>query len=347
MQKLVYILPEYREDIGTHFFYNVELLRRAQHALDIYLIIERGERPKDFTRAYLQRFHFFPLRALELLCVLLVLRVKGYKKFWTHYSFFGGVLAPLFGKSFYWNCGMPWLYRRGAVEEYFFRLALRRSILVTGTEGMKRQYATYYDLREERIRVLPNGINLARYEVWCGRKREARAKLGLAQDAKVVLFLHRLSKRKGADIIMPVAKQFENDPNVLFLVAGTGPLENMIQGNNIKRIGEVSQRDVPMYFAAADVFFMPSEEEGFPHVILEAMAMGVTVVASDVGGVREITPPALAEYIIPQDPELFAQKIKTLLDAKRPNPISEQEREWVNRYDLNSVGQQFLKVISF
>lgn len=347
MQKLVYILPEYREDIGTHFFYNVELLRRARNALDIYLIIERGERPKDFTRAYLQRFHFFPLRALELLCVLLVLRVKGYKKFWTHYSFFGGVLTPLFGKSFYWNCGMPWLYRRGAVEEYFFRLALRRSILVTGTEGMKRQYATHYDLREERIRVLPNGINLARYEVWRGRKGEARAKLGLAHDAKVVLFLHRLSKRKGADMIMPVAKQFENDPNILFLVAGTRPLENMIQGNNIKLVGEVSQRDVPMYFAVADVFFMPSEEEGFPHVILEAMAMGVPIVASDVGGVREIVPETLRDFIIPQDTKLFAEKIKILLDVKHPNPISEQEREWVNRYDLNSVGQQFLKVISF
>lgn len=344
-QKLVYILPEYREDIGTHLFYNVELLRHAQNSLDIYLIIERGERPKDIRNSYVLYFRWWPLRAKELTLVLLFLRLRGYRTFWTHYSFFGGIIAPFFGKSFYWNCGMPWLYTRGRLEEYFFQLALRRSILVTGTEGMKRQYIAHYKLLPERVAVLPNWINLERFSEWRGKKSAARGRLNISPDKKVVLFLHRLSKRKGADMIMPVAKKFETDPSVLFLVAGTGPLENMIQGNNIKRIGEVSQRDVPMYFSAADVFFMPSEEEGFPHVILEAMAMGAPIVASDVGGVREITPPKLAEYIIPQNPKLFAEKIKTLLDAKRPNPISEQEQKWVKKYSLENAILDFIRVV--
>src|SRR3989344_3490217 len=285
--KLVYILPEYRDDIATHFYHNVELLERALDNLDIFLIIEKGRLPKSINGGYVQYFRFWPMRFLELALVFAYLRARGFNTVWTHYSFLGSVLGSyFFTKSFYWNCGMPWLYRRGAFEEYFFRLALRRSLLVTGTEGMKKQYVERYSLKAGRVFVLPNWINLVRYEAWLGRKEEARAKLGLAQDAQIVLFLHRLSKRKGADLIEPVAKAFADNTKMLFLVAGSGPLEGHINGGNIKLVGNIAQLYVPMYFAAADVFFMPSEEEGFPHVVLEAMAMGVPIVASDVGGVK-------------------------------------------------------------
>ena len=345
-KKLVYLLPEYREDIGTHFYHNYEFLLRVQNEIDIYLIIERGTKPDGFNHVYLQLFHFFPLRVAELFFVFLALRLNGYKIFWTHYSFFGAIVAPIFGKSFYWNCGMPWLYKRSATEEYFFRLALRRSLLVTGTDGMKKKYSERYGLKPQRIFVLPNWINIERFAGWRGKREEARERLGIEQDAKVVLFLHHLSKRKGADMIMPVAAGFENDPKVIFLVAGAGPLGDRISKKNIKLVGEIPQHDVPMYMAAADIFFMPSEEEGFPHVLLEAMAIGVPIVASDVGGVREIVPQELKDFVIPQDPDLFAEKIKQILnDPSLAKKLSESEQKWVERYSLEKIQKQFLELI--
>ena len=346
-QKLVYILPEYRDNIATHFYHNVELLEVASKTLDIFLIVEKGDFPNTGIRGYRQQFRFLPLRVLELIGILSLLRIRGYRTIWTHYSFFGSIFGSLiFKKSFYWNCGMPWLYTRGMFEEYFFRLALRRSSLVTGTEGMKREYIERYHLNPERVHVLSNWINLARYEVWRGRKNEARAKLGLAQDAKVVLFLHRLSKRKGADFIEPVAKAFAGNTKVLFLVAGSGPLSGSIIGKNTKLAGEISQKDVPMYFAAADIFFMPSEEEGFPHVVLEAMALGVPIVSSDVGGVKEFIAPMLLPFVVKQNTDLFVQKITTLLaDVSLVEKISQEEQEQASRFALKNICEKFISLV--
>lgn len=345
-QKLVYILPEYRENTATHLQHNYEFLLRANEDFDIFLFIEKGEKPKNIQTVYRAKFRFMPLRVIELFCFLAVARMRGYKTFWTHYSFFGAILAPFFGRSFYWNCGMTWLYKRGRIEEYFFRLALRRSILVTGTEGMKRQYISHYKLVADRVEVMPNWILLSRFTEWSKKRAEARVKLSIASDTRVVLFVHRLSKRKGADFIMPVAKEFIHNDKVLFLVVGSGPLEREIKGINIRAVGEVSGQDIAMYFAAADVFFMPSEEEGFPHVLLEAMAVGVPIVVSDVGGVREIMPPELQEYIVKQDKEKFKTLIEKLLgDQKRWEQISQIEQQWVTRYSIEEILNIFKEIV--
>lgn len=342
MQKIVYILPEFRKDLGSHFYHKFEFVRRIALSFETFLIIEKGERPDGVSKFYIQRFRWLPLRALELFCVLLVLRFKGYRIIWTHYSFLAGIIAPFFGKSFYWNCGMPWLYSRSPWEEFFFRLALRRSILVTGTEGLRGLYIKYYGLKEEKVRVLPNSIKLERFSEWRGRQDEARKKLGIEEDKKVVLFLHRLSKRKGADIIMPVAMEFLGDPDVIFLVAGKGPLEEVIQGANIRKVGEISQKEVPLYFAASDVFFMPSEEEGFPHVILEAMAVGVPIVAAEVGGVVEILPKSLEKLLVhDQNPKLYIKNIKKALTFT----LSQEEPNAVGQYDIESVVPMFINLI--
>lgn len=340
--KLVYILPEYYKAIGSHFYHKYEFLLRLDREVDIFLILEKGERPDGIVHVYIQKFRFVPFRFIELFCILLWMRLKGYKTFWSHYSFCGGILAPLFGKSFYWNCGMPWLYRRSRTEEFFFRQVLGRSELVTGTEGLGRMYATTYGLNEKRIHILPNWINIERYSVWRGRKKEARLELGIDEKKKVVLFLHRLSRRKGAHLIVPVAEGFRDNANILFVIVGGGSLSDIIQGSNIKLVGEIPQRDTPQYFAAADVFFMPSEEEGVPHALLEAMAVGIPFVASDIGGVRDIVPESARECVVRQDVHLFQDCIRELLrDASRRKKIGEASIMWVERFSLDNVLKKF------
>jgi glycosyltransferase involved in cell wall biosynthesis len=345
--KLVYILPEFRRDIATHFYQKVEMLKQIENEFELFLIIERGEAPEGFDRVYIQRFRWLPFRVLELFIALCVLRVSGYKKFWTHYSFIAGNLASFFGAGFYWNCGMPWLYRRGKIEEFFFKRAMKKNRLVTGTDGMKALYIKEYVLDPDYVSVVPNGINLGRYAEWRTRRNEARSQLGITSDQKMVLFVHHLSRRKGAHRIKPIAERFFADPSVVFVVAGSGPLEHEVMGGNIRRVGNVPQDVIPRYFAAADVFLMPSEEEGFPNVLLEAMAVGVPIVASDVGGVREIMPKSSESFVIKGDDDAFAEKIKLLLNdntlAKR---IGEEERAWVTRYDMFETAKKFIALVS-
>ncbi len=340
-------MPEFRRDIATHFYQKVEMLERLGEGLDIFLIVERGEAPPGFARVYVQYFRWLPLRAFELFVVLLALRLLGYKQFWAHYSFIAGNLAPVFGKSFYWNCGMPWLYTRGKIDEFFFRRAMKKNILVTGTNGMKALYAKEYRLNADRVRVVPNGINLERYMTWRDKRDGARAQLGIASEQRVVLFVHHLSRRKGAHRIKFIAERFADDQSIIFLVAGSGPLEREVTGGNIRRVGDVPQDVIPRYFAAADVFLMPSEEEGFPNVLLEAMALGIPIVASDVGGVREIVPDGIKDFVITGDDDAFAQKIKLLLDdtalARR---IGDEEKAWVARYDMPEAVKAFTTLVT-
>ena len=137
--------------------------------------------------------------------------------------------------------------------------------------------------------------------------------------ARIILFVHRLSKRKGADLIPEIAKGFGDD--ALFLMIGDGPeFENLkfkIENSglkNIKLLGQVPNKDITWYFHSSSIFLMPSREEGSPHVILEAMASGVPFIASDIGGVREIVPKEFERFLCPsEDVKCFQDKIKTLL----------------------------------
>lgn len=360
--RIVYVLPNYDPATGSHFFHIRELLASSAPELDIFLVIERGAAGAlaPGLPFYIQKFSFAPLRFAELIFVLLRERFRGRRYFYAHYSFYGGIASWLIarisgGRAYYWNCGMPWLYRRPLLEEAVFRFVLRHAILVTGTDGIAREYAKRYRLRRERIRVLPNWITVSRFADGGGRE-EARNKIGLAPDAAVILFVHRLSRRKGAHLIPDIAAEVTKTlKNAIFVVAGDGPerknlelrIKNLGLGGQARIEGEVPHREIAIYFRAADVFIMPSEEEGFPHVLLEAMASGIPYAASDVGGVKDITPAVLHDYVVASgDVKAFSRRILALLqkDPESRAGISDALKAHARKFDTAGAVPQFVKL---
>lgn len=336
MPRLVYILPEYHPDIGTHFYYLGGFIKKILEHMQIYAIEEKR-----------QRFRLVPK--------LIGLRLRGVRDFYVHYSFYGALMCimvtKLFGgRVFYWNCGMPWLYEkeRGWCEERIFRFILRHTILVTGTKGMAERYIAYYRLKEDDVRVMPNWIDLSSYRVLPSQER-ARKELHLPLNKKIVLFAHRLSKRKGAHRIAAIAEALRNVSDTLFVIVGSGPEEKELEsriknhelGDIIKLKGSIPARRMPLYMRAADIFFMPSDEEGFPHVILEAMATGTPFVASDIGGVSEIIPDEAKQFLCrPDDIICFAKNITYFLYNR--NDVAERLPAFVQRYDIGKVAEKFI-----
>jgi len=361
--KICYIIPEYNEETDSHFYHHYERLEKLSNRFDIFLIAEKGVPIKELNlhmkQFYIQRFKFLPFRFLESFFIILRARTLGYKNFYTHVSYIGAINAAIIsrlfgGISYYWNCAMNWIFKQRILPGWGYKLSMKLShYLVTGSEEMKRGYAENYNLNPEKIKVMPNWINLDRFKP--AKTQITKSKL------QTILFVHWLSKRKGADMITPILKELVSNPkfkiiNPKLIVVGEGPYKEKmleeIKENKLEKfielVGAVPNKDLAKYYAKADLFIMPSMEEGFPRVLLEAMAMGIPYVASDVGAVREISPETAQRFLVkPGDIEMFVQKIEILISDKDIyEQFRKEELEKVKEYSLEKIINKFMNILS-
>lgn len=360
--KICFIIPEYDEATPTHFKYWYDFLKILSQKSDVFLIAEKGRRAPDFLNKkdfYCQKFKFFPLRIIENFLIILFARWRGYQDFYIHYSFLSAfnaslVIKGLMGRTFYWNCGLPWLYERNFFREKFERLVYWLvTFLVTGTESLKKEYAKNYQLPISKIKIIPNWIDLekAKSQNPKVKSSEIRKKLNIPAGAKILLFVHRLSRRKGAHLLPEIFKKLA-DTNLILLIIGDGPEKNNIQllisnyqlQDRVRMLGWVPQNEILSYFATADVFILPSEEEGFPHVLLESMAAAVPFVAFDVGGVKDMIPPSSYPYLAPdKNIDLFVENIRKMLrlSDSEIDKLKNSLINWVQQYDIDKVIQRY------
>lgn len=150
-----------------------------------------------------------------------------------------------------------------------------------------------------------------------------RSKLGIATDQSVLLAVGRLSKEKAhLDLLAAFACLRETHPELKckLVIVGDGPERETLdtaarsEGINAGVIFTGQLSDVQPYYAAADVFVLPSHSEGSPNVLLEAMAANLPIVATAVGGVPEIVESDESALLVPaNDPQAMAAAIARVL----------------------------------
>jgi len=354
--KLCYVLPKFDLETDTHFFYIYFLINEASKKIDISLIIEESNSDISFFQniqnIYIQKFKWLPLRFLENLALIIWNRIKGYNNFYVHYSYISAFNAGLISritkaKTFYWNCGMVWLFGK----DKFLKIILNMvNFLVTGVESLKKGYADNYNISLNKIKIMPNWIDLVRFQNI--EHNFIYSKYNLEKDRVYVLFLHRLAKRKGAHYIVPVAKALK-DLNIKFLIAGDGPYEDILKQEikdnelkNVRLLGRVPNKEVSALMKVSKLFFMPSEEEGFPRVLLESMASGLPFVVSDIGGVREISTEEEQEFIFKiGNVEAMSNAIKKILnDSDFYEKLKGTNLKQVQQFDIKEVSQIFINL---
>jgi len=356
--KLCYVLPKFDLNTDTHFFYLYDFINEVSKELDLSLIIEKSESDisffKNVKNIYIQKFSWKLLRFLENLYLVILNRLKGYNNFYVHYSYIGAFNAGLVSKltkarTFYWNCGMMWLFGK----DKFLQIVLKTiSFLVTGVNALKEGYSQNYNISLDKIKIMPNWIDLKRFQNI--DKEFIYSKYNLARDKTYILFLHRLAKRKGAHYIVPVASTLK-DLDIEFLVAGDGPYEDNLQREirdneleNVKLLGRVPNKEVSALMKISKLFFMPSEEEGFPRVLLEAMASGLPYVVSDIGGVREISTKNQQKFIFDiGDVKDVSNGIKKLLeDYSLYEKLRMNNLQHVEKFDIKIVAKKFINLFN-
>ncbi|MBA3758513.1 glycosyltransferase [Candidatus Saccharibacteria bacterium] len=204
--------------------------------------------------------------------------------------------------------------------------------------------------------VIPNGINCYdEFNPDLYDRTSERLKLGLADNDMGVFFVGRLSVEKNPNIFLDAAKQVLVDherKHVKFFVIGDGPMrpevEKQIKEIDSKQVVYLGyQSEVASYFSAADIFVLPSSIEGFPLSILEAMAMKVVVVASDVGAIAEVIEDGVAGFVVPPaSVERIVGAIEMLCDnPKKREAIKLTSRKKVEtKYSNRLLGANYQKL---
>ena len=182
-----------------------------------------------------------------------------------------------------------------------------------------KEYILRLGAKPSKIKVIYNGVDVDRFRLIKGKREEMRKKLGISQETIVVLTVRRLVYKNGVDTLLECAHiAVKKNPKIMFIVVGKGPdLENVkLQvaqrgiSMNVKLVGFVSDEELPSYYNLADVFVLPSKSgEGLPLVAMEAMACGLPVVATDVGGIKEVILKDYGKLVPPNKPELLAEAI--------------------------------------
>lgn len=167
-----------------------------------------------------------------------------------------------------------------------------------------------------KLQVIPNGVNIDHFMPLASSRAEARALLNLPEMAFVVASAARFSPEKGLDVLIQAARLRRH---MTFVIAGDGP-QFEAQSNglppNVRLLGRLD--DIRPLLFAADVFAVPSRREGQGIAALEAMAAGVPVVASHVGGLAEMLSDGETGLLVPpDDPEALAAALSRLQDDSR------------------------------
>jgi glycosyltransferase involved in cell wall biosynthesis len=171
---------------------------------------------------------------------------------------------------------------------------------------------------EEKLTVIPNGVDFERFATAAPC---ALADLGVAEGRRAITHVGRLDPQKGLFwLIELLPRVFSQLPGHDLVLVGAGRERQSLQQRAVKlglnqRVHFAGFRDdVPQILAASDLVVLTSRWEGMPNVVLEAMASGKPVVATDVEGVGELLGPAAEAQTVPvDDPEGFTDKVVAIV----------------------------------
>jgi phosphatidyl-myo-inositol alpha-mannosyltransferase len=251
-------------------------------------------------------------------------------------------VAPVVGTFHAWSDDVR-LYR--AARPITRRVVGRVAVRLAVSEAAAGYHARALGVPDSSFRVVPNGVDVDRFA-------GARPFEGFRHPERpTLLFVGRLEPRKGLATLVRAFTRLKTDrPELQLLVVGEGPERARCEAllppglrRDVRFLGRVPHEDLPRYYATCDLYVAPSlGGESFGIVLLEAMAAGRPVVASDIPGYRCVaTDGRQGRLVPPDDHAALATAIGALLDNRvLRDAMAEDGRRTVARYDWTQVAAE-------
>lgn len=357
----------YIREISRHLArlgYEVDIFTRADGTLPELQPLDDGVRliavpagplapiAKDEVQAYLPEF----LHGMRRFRQQHDLHYDLIHSHYWHAGWIAMLLAPRWGVphvSMFHTLGDVKNRARSSEHEPERRIAAERRIacsadrVICATEHERNLLMRLYGAEPERTAVIPCGVDVQRFRPL--DRRCCRARLGLGPEP-LVLYAGRVEPLKGIDILVDAMALLQQPDARLLVVGGDSEAAAEIERlraqaaslgivSRVTFVGAVDQSLLPLYYSAADICVVPSYYESFGLVAVEAMACGVPVVASHVGGLATTVRDAETGYLIPwRCPAPFAERIELLLenDELRGN-IGRAAHEAMQRFSWPKV----------
>ncbi|WDF57136.1 glycosyltransferase family 4 protein [Mucilaginibacter sp. KACC 22063] len=381
-RRLIYILNHYSKNSVQHFFHVVNLLYEiADHGVEIALVIEKCDGQPDINHPNVlvipQQAKGALKRRTELYSILTKLCKQGYHKCFIRISTTAALTAIAVSlkqrlEVYYWHSGtvkefndeQPFGLKK--IKNYFkstlpFSMVKKYTTwFVTGPESMKAYYEKVHHIDGNKIKVLYNDIDINRFNTATDEEKiNLKKELDIPLDRKIILFVHRLSPVRKSLFYMPyvLEKFYEQQENHVYqsILIGEGnekpELERMVVKAGLQDkvfiLGGKPNNIIQKYYQVADIFINPTYAEGFPRVLIEAMATGLPVVTTDAGGIADILGQQQQAFMVNKDNrDDFAIKLSSLAaDEEMRLRLKNENLETVKRFSTPVVAQMYIDVI--
>ncbi len=222
---------------------------------------------------------------------------------------------------------------------FFLKFLFRRADTIICESKKFRDQLELSGIPGHKISVIPNGIDLDTFKLQ--NKKAARSQLALPEDKTLILSIGGLSPVKGQKyLIESIPEIIQKFKDVLFILVGDGEvreeLENLVASKGISKhvlfAGAQQAAQIPIWLNSSDIFVLPSLSEGTPNALLEAMACGLPVIATTVGGIPETIENGQEGFLIP--PKSSASLTKSITTLVRDKAL---------RYQLGQNGMKTIR----
>lgn len=363
-KRLTYVVNLVSADDSQHFVHIPNLLNELEAlGWDIELVSERGGTGTGVIAGrefrYLSRTSKTK-RIFNLIRTFIRMRRQGGRLVFVRITKSGGFVSAILGRLLGWKT-IYWL--SGTVEDFNQASGLRSRLsarivalllrvvdrLATGPEAMVDYYASVYGLPKSKIILLYNDVAL----------RPAPVPVAKTADTVRLLIVHRLSPVRETARYFPAILKALDDlksagiPAILDVV-GDGPERSQLEQitgegrTDVRFHGTVAQRELEPFYSQASIFLMPSYREGFPRVIIEAMAYGLPIVSTDAGGSRDLFGPAQLEFVTDRgDGEAFGRAVFALASSPQvQRELAAENLDRVQRYSTPAIARMYDEALS-
>jgi glycosyltransferase involved in cell wall biosynthesis len=232
-----------------------------------------------------------------------------------------------------------------AAERFCYRRTRTRR-LVTVSGGVARELEEHLSVAPASVTVIPNGVDADEFAPDPQARAETRERLGISRDDLVAIFVGGEWERKGLRVAIEGVARADG---WRLLVVGAGDVRShrqiAEQHGASARIHFVGPSTEPArYYAAADVFLLPSSYEAFPLVSLEAAASGLPLLISRVSGAEELVTDGRNGWLVDRDADEIADRLRLLNDPELRSTMAGAARDSIGRYRWSDVVSSYQDV---